>query len=523
MVPKIRNTEPEKAAIGSFRHTYDDGKVLAIVMDAGRILPWLLHQRNTLPEAIPEQKRMEAMPTNVIHKQCLPNDPSMKVNNLGHLEFNNCDVVTLAKEYGTPLYVMNEDGIRQNCRSLKTGFMGRFPNTMALYASKAFSNLAMCEIIKEEGLGIDVVSGGELYTAHKAGISMEKVYFHGNNKTEEEMVMALEYGVGRFVVDSFWEIEHLNRVAVDMHKTASVLLRISPGIDAHTHEYLQTGVLDCKFGFPIEGGSAMESVKATIAASNLKFMGIHCHIGSQIFTLQAYEDAATVMMNLVNEIAIVHGEVCQELNLGGGYGIRYTDEDRPLDTVETLEIMYRTVEAYCLQHRLTMPRILVEPGRWIVGENGITLYTIGTQKDVFGVRKYISVDGGMADNPRPSLYQAEYQGVVANRLDAPEVQTVTIAGRCCESGDLLIRDAVLPEVFGGDILAVLSTGAYNYSMSSNYNRLRKPPVLMIRNGIPQVVVKGETYEDLMRNDLSLSDIRGNVAAENTLIKGEEVI
>ncbi len=463
------------------------------------------------------------MPMNVIHNQCLPNNPSMKVNDLGHLEFNRCDMVTLAREYGTPLYVMNEDGIRENCRLLKTQFMDRFPNTLALYASKAFSTLAMGQIIKEEGLGIDVVSGGELFTAVQAGMPMEKIYFHGNNKTADEMIMALNHGVGRFVVDSFWEIENLNRIAGTMGKTASVLLRISPGIDAHTHEYLQTGVLDCKFGFPIEGGSAMGSVKAVIASPHLEFIGIHCHIGSQIFTRQAYEDAATVMMNLVNEITIAEGVACQELNLGGGYGIRYTDDDQPLGIIDTLEVMVRTVEEYCIQHRLARPRILVEPGRWIVGENGITLYTIGTQKDVFGVRKYISVDGGMADNPRPSLYQAEYQGIVANRLNAPEVQTVTIAGRCCESGDLLIRDAVIPEVHGGDILAILSTGAYNYSMSSNYNRLRKPPVLMIRGGVPQVIVKGETYEDVMRNDVPLSDSRATSAVEDTVIKTKEVI
>lgn len=456
------------------------------------------------------------MPMNALHKNSLPENPALSVNSLGHLVYNGCDMAALAQDYGTPLYVMNEDGIRENCRLLKNEFMNRHPNTFVLYASKAFSTLAMYQIIKEEGLGIDVVSGGELHTALQAGIPMADVYFHGNNKSEEEITLALEVGVGRFVVDSYWEMEMLDRISGAMGKRAAVLLRISPGIDAHTHEYLQTGVLDCKFGFPVAGGMALEAFKRVLGYEHLEFMGIHCHIGSQIFTPQAYRDAVAVMMTLLREMKESHHTVCRELNLGGGFGIRYIGSDSRFKIIETLDFMVSDVESYCSTHQLERPRILIEPGRWIVGENGLTLYTIGTQKEIPGIRKYISVDGGMADNPRPALYQADYQSVVANRLNAPETQNVTIAGKCCESGDLLIRDANLPEVHGGDILAILSTGAYTYAMSSNYNRLRKPPVVMIRGGIPLLIVKGETYADVVRNDIPLEQSNQPQADNETL-------
>lgn len=436
------------------------------------------------------------------HHESVIRDNYLEMNSVGNLEFNRCDMVDLAGRFGTPLYVMNEDGVRAKCQTLKTHFMDRYPNTLALYASKAFSSVAMAKIMKEEGIGIDVVSGGELYTAIQAEFPREKIFFHGNNKSEEEITMALSYGVGRFVVDSQWEMKQLDAIAEVMNHKASVLLRISPGIDAHTHEYLQTGILDCKFGFPIEGGMALQAVEECLRYKNIEFCGVHCHIGSQIFTGEAYRDAVKVMTELILTIREKTGSICQDLNLGGGFGIRYTDKDAPLNVPDTLRMMMLEVESNCNQLGIQRPRVLIEPGRWIVGDNGITLYTVGAQKEIPGVRKYISVDGGMGDNPRPALYQAEYQGIVANRLMWEETQIATIAGKCCESGDILIRDARLPDVREGDILAVLSTGAYNYSMASNYNRLRKPAVVMIRDGEPRVVVKGETYDDIISNDAS---------------------
>lgn len=422
-------------------------------------------------------------------------------NTKGHLVFWGSDTVELAKEYGTPLYVMSEDGIRENCRKIRTKFMNKYPGSLALFASKAFSSIAIYKIIKEEGLGIDVVSSGELYTAYKANFPMDRIYFHGNNKTEEEIKFGIAHGVGCFVVDSFHEMELLHREAQRTQKRVKVLLRISPGISGHTHEYISTGQLDSKFGFPIEGGVALDAVAELGKYSLLDFKGIHCHIGSQIFNREAYKGTATVMLNLILEIKRQLDIEVEELNIGGGFGISYTEDDQPFELGELIEPMMDFINNKCNEYNLKLPKILIEPGRWMVGENGITLYTIGAIKEIKGIRKYVSVDGGMTDNPRPALYQAEYDAVVANKAGAEPSEVVTIAGRCCESGDMLIRDIRLPGTEAGDILAVFSTGAYNYSMSSNYNRLRKPAVVMIKDGQPRIVIKRETYEDLVRNDL----------------------
>jgi len=422
-------------------------------------------------------------------------------NKKGHLEFAGCDTVELAEKYGTPLYVMSEDGIRENCRRIRSSLMERYPDTVALYASKAFSSLAIYKIMKEEGFGIDVVSGGELFTACQAGFPMEKVYFHGNNKTQEEIEFGMEREVGYFVVDNNYEIELIQREAVKRKKNVKVLLRVSPGVSAHTHEYISTGQLDSKFGFPIEGGEALNAIGRIIECSGMALKGIHCHIGSQIFNTDAHRDAAKVMINLMLQVKSRFGIELEELNIGGGFGIFYKAGDEPPVIGELIAAIMDTIQTLCSENGLKLPKIIIEPGRWMVGESGITLYTIGSVKDIKGIRKYVSVDGGMTDNPRTALYQAEYDAIVANKAVKNPEELVTIAGKCCESGDILIKDIKLPHIEYGDILAVLSTGAYNYSMSSNYNRLRKPAMIMIRNGVPRIIVKRETYEDLVRNDM----------------------
>ena len=425
----------------------------------------------------------------------------LNINNKGHLEFAGCDTVELAARYGTPLYVMSEDGIRENCRKIRTSLMDKYPGTLALYASKAFSSGAIYKIMADEGFGIDVVSSGELYTAYKAGFPMERVYFHGNNKTQEEIEFGMDRNIGHFVVDNYHEIELLSKETEKRNKTVKVLIRVSPGVSAHTHEYISTGQLDSKFGFPIEGDDALNAVGMIIKCSGMELKGIHCHIGSQIFNMDAHREAAKVMMGLLLQIKDRFGIELEELNIGGGFGIFYKEGDEPPVIDELIAVIMSTIKDLCSENGLKLPKIIIEPGRWVVGENGITLYTIGAIKEIKGIRKYVSVDGGMTDNPRTALYQAEYDAVVANKAREESEELVTIAGRCCESGDILIKDIKLPIVSYGDILAVLSTGAYNYSMSSNYNRLRKPAVVMIKEGQSRIVVQRETYEDLVRNDM----------------------
>ena len=427
---------------------------------------------------------------------------SLDINSLNHLTIGDADTIEIAEKFGTPAYVMDETLIRKNCRlyidSIKR-CCGK--NGLALYASKAFSCVYMLKIIADEGMGLDVVSGAELYTAHKANFPMERIYFHGNNKTPAELKMALEYGVGRFVVDNKYELERLNELSEKSNKISNVLFRIKPGVDAHTHDFISTGQIDSKFGFAIETGEAMEILSIAKSYKNINIVGLHSHIGSQIFDCTPFVHTAEIMVNFMADIKNELGIEFDELNLGGGMGIRYIESDNPINYDEYIEDIADKVKELTELHSLKMPKILMEPGRSIVGSAGITLYTVGCIKDIPNVRKYISVDGGISDNPRYIMYDAKYEAIVANRADSKKEQIATIAGKCCESGDLLIKDAFLPNIKVGDTLAIMSTGAYNYSMSSNYNRLPKPPVIMVTEGNPHIIVKRETYDDVLKNDL----------------------
>ena len=427
---------------------------------------------------------------------------NLSVNENGNLAIGGSDAVELAKEYGTPLYVMDEDLIRDNCRRFKTSIDKYYDGKgMACYASKAFSCRAVYKIVNEERLGIDVVSGGELYTAASVDFPMEKVCFHGNNKTNDELVLAVEKNVGRIIVDNISELERLNKIAGDCGKTARIMYRIKPGIDAHTHDFVKTGQIDSKFGFALETGEAFEAVKAALSLENVKLTGLHCHIGSQIFDIEPFVHAAEVMLGLIEKIRDELSYEIDELNLGGGFGIKYTDEDMPVAYEKYMESVSAKVKEICAEKKLKQPFILIEPGRSVVASAGVTLYTVGAVKVIPNIRTYVSIDGGMCDNPRYALYKSKYDVLIANKASEPKTECVTVAGKCCESGDLIGENMPIQKTEPGDILAVLATGAYNYSMSSNYNRIPKPPVVMVSGGKSRVVVKRETYEDIIRNDI----------------------
>lgn len=427
---------------------------------------------------------------------------NLAVNEQGHLTVGGMDTVELAKEYGTPLYIMDEGLIREHCRIFKES-MDKYYGGQGLvcYASKAFCCKAMCRIMLEEGLGLDVVSEGELYTALSVGFPPEKLCFHGNNKTDHELSYALENGVGRIIVDNIYELERLNRLAEKTGRTANIMYRIKPGIDAHTHNFIMTGQIDSKFGFALETGEAYEAVKKAIECSHINLVGLHCHIGSQIFDIDPFVKAAEVMLTFIAKIKDELGFEVKELNLGGGFGIRYTEEDAPVGYDKYMEKVSEKVKEVCAEKNVKLPFILIEPGRSIAAPAGITLYTVGGRKKIPNIRTYVSIDGGMGDNPRYALYQSKYDVEVANKANLPKTETVTVAGKCCETGDLIGEGMPIQPVEPGDILAVLATGAYNYSMSSNYNRIPKPPVVMIRDGKSRVVVKRETFEDIVRNDI----------------------
>lgn len=426
---------------------------------------------------------------------------NLKINSKNHLETGGCDTVELAKEYGTPLYVMDEEKIRSNMRAYKNAIDTYYGCGMALYASKALSAIGMYKIASEEGIGVDVVSGGELYTALKAGFNPQNICFHGNNKSYDELDMAVKENVGLICCDSHFELDILNSLGEKYGKIIKVMFRIKPGVEAHTHEFISTGQIDSKFGFSIENGEADEVAKYALTLANIEVVGIHCHIGSQIFDLEPFKLAAEVMTNYYIKLKKDIGLPLTTLDLGGGFGISYVKEDRPIEYPEFIKAVSKVVKDICTKEEIKLPYILMEPGRSIVGDAGITLYTIGNIKDIKDVRKYVSVDGGMADNPRYILYEAEYDGILANRAtDEPE-EIVTVCGKCCESGDIIIKNAHLPKAKEGDILAVMSTGAYNYSMSSNYNRLPRPAIVLAKDGKSKVMVKRETYEDIIRNDV----------------------
>ncbi len=427
---------------------------------------------------------------------------ALNINNNNHLTIGDVDTLDIVKEYGTPVYVMDEALIRKNCRLYMESIRKSCGEKgLVLYASKAFSCLYIYKIVKEEGLGVDVVSGGELYTAHKAGFPMEKVYFHGNNKTPCELKMAIDFGVGHIVVDNIYELETLNRLAEESNTIVNILFRVKPGIDAHTHDFIMTGQIDSKFGFGLETGEAMEVLHLAKKYNNVRVVGLHCHIGSQIFDKDPFLEAAKVMTNFMADASEETGITFSELNLGGGYGVRYTEADNPIGYDEYIGDVAETVRKISQERNIPMPILLMEPGRSLVCSAGITLYTVGCVKDIPNTRKYISVDGGMADNPRYIMYGAEYTAMLANRANEKCDEKVTVAGKCCESGDLLLKDTFLPHVEVGDTLAVLATGAYNYSMASNYNRIPKPPVVMIKDKKAKLIIKRETYDDVIKNDI----------------------
>ncbi|GEQ21712.1 diaminopimelate decarboxylase [Clostridium butyricum] len=425
---------------------------------------------------------------------------TMKVED-NQLTIGGAKASDLVKEYGSPLYVFDEELIREYCRDYRNYFRCEENNNRVAFAGKAFLTVQMCKLLKEENMSLDVVSGGELYTAYKAGFPLERVMFHGNNKTLDEIELGVKLGVGNFVVDNHYEMEVLNDIAKSYGKTQNIYLRITPGIEAHTHDYIKTGQIDSKFGFAPVGTVIEDAVEKAINLENINLAGIHCHIGSQIFELQPYEDAVEVMLALVKKIQENYGYFIKEVDFGGGFGIYYNKGDKPRTTREYCETIINKVDEVCRRTGQERPILTIEPGRSIVANAGSTLYTVGSVKEIPGVRTYVAVDGGMTDNIRPALYNAAYECVIANRVNSECGQTVTIAGKCCESGDILLENVELPEVTSGDILAILTTGAYGYSMSSNYNRIPKPAVVMIRDEQARLVCKRESYEDIIRNDV----------------------
>ncbi len=427
---------------------------------------------------------------------------ALDINEKNHLTMGCCDCVELAEKYKTPLYVMDETALRRHCRVYRES-INRFYGGKGLvfYASKALCNLEIMRIVNSEGLGADVVSGGEIYTALKAGMSGERLCFHGNNKTRDELVYAVDSAVGRIAVDNLGELKMIDEICREKGKKQKVIFRIKPGIDAHTHEFIMTGQIDSKFGFALETGEAREAVLEALRLPNIEVGGVHCHIGSQIHELEPFREAARVLAGFMADIKDETGYEMKELNLGGGYGVMYTDKDDPIEFDKYIKAVSLVLKSVCESRNLELPFVMMEPGRSIVGAAGITLYTVGAVKDIPGVRRYVSVDGGMGDNPRYILYQAEYMAVAANRAGDKPSDRVTVAGRCCESGDLIGENMAIAEINPGDILAVLTTGAYNYSMASNYNRVPRPAMVMTDNGKSRVIVKRETYEDIVRNDI----------------------
>ena len=429
---------------------------------------------------------------------------NLTVNERGHLCLGGQDTIELVQEYGTPLYLMDEDRIRERCRTymnaMKEAFGG---SSLPLYASKAASFKQIYRIMKEEGMGIDVVSSGEICTAVSVGFPMERAYFHSNNKTDADIDYAMENGIGYFVVDNREELDAIEHFASKRGIIQKILLRLTPGIDTHTYAAVNTGKVDSKFGSAIETGQADEITAYTLSLSHIKLSGYHCHIGSQVFDSDTFLRAAAIMLNFANQMREKYGLVIDELDLGGGYGVRYLDEHPEIDIRANILAVGEAVKAQCKVLDYPMPAIRLEPGRSIVADAGMTLYTVGTVKQIPGYKNYVSVDGGMTDNPRFALYGSPYTVLLANRAnDESTPFKCSVVGCCCESGDILQENVTLPaNTARGDVLAVLTTGAYNYSMSSNYNRIPKPPVVMLKNGESYVAVKRETYEDVCRNDI----------------------
>ncbi|MBD8035237.1 diaminopimelate decarboxylase [Solibacillus sp. A46] len=433
---------------------------------------------------------------------------TQQINEQGHLTIGGIDTIELAEQYGTPLFIYDTALIRKRAR----GFIDTFENlgvkAQVAYASKAFACVAAYQLAAQENLSLDVVSGGELYTAIQAGFPAERIHFHGNNKSVAELELAFETGIGCIVVDNFYEISLLKEMSKQRNQKMKILLRVTPGVEAHTHDFITTGQADSKFGFDLNNGQADEAFKQVVYDENIELLGLHCHIGSQIFETEGFSLAAGKVMQKMGAWKEQFAFEAQVLNLGGGFGIRYTEEDKPLEPHEYVADMIQTVKAESTKLNLAMPEIWIEPGRSLVGDAGTSLYTVGSQKTVPGVREYIAVDGGMSDNIRPALYDAKYEAVIANRANEAKTNTYTVAGKLCESGDKLIIDAALQNAETGDILAMFCTGAYGYSMASNYNRVPRPAVVFVENGVHQLAIKRESYENLVVNDLPLTLVKG---------------
>ena len=428
---------------------------------------------------------------------------NLSVNEKGHLCFAGRDVVELAEVYGTPLYLMDEDRIRERCRTYRNALKEAFGESAnALYAGKAACFRDMYRIMREEGMGIDVVSSGEIYTAHSAGFPMERAYFHGSNKTDADVAYAMDCGVGYFVADNKEELDAVQSEAARRGIRQKVLLRLTPGIDPHTYEAISTGKVDSKFGSAIETGQADEITAYALTLSCVELMGFHCHVGSQVFDSDVYLRASAIMLQFIAEMKTKYGYEAKELDLGGGYGVRYLESDPEIDIAKNIKEVGAAVRAQCETLGINLPAVRMEPGRSIVADAGMTVYTVGSVKRIPGYKNYVSVDGGMTDNPRFALYRAPYTVALANRMNEKTGLRASLVGRCCESGDIIQEDVGFPEtVTRGDIAAVMTTGAYNFAMSSNYNRIPRPPVVMLCGGEDKLAVKRETFADLCKNDL----------------------
>jgi len=417
------------------------------------------------------------------------------------LYFDGCNTVELAKKYGTPLYIMSETSIVEKCSEIRNTFLNKYERTRAAYASKAFLTLSMCKIIEREGLCMDVVSGGELYTAMKAKFPAERIELNGNNKSVEELELAVDYNIGRIIIDGLDELSLIENICKEKGKKVNILYRITPGVKSDSHDYIVTGKKDSKFGIPLDDEVIFPAIEQAIKSPYVNFMGFHFHVGSQLHNNESHLKALDIVLKLIKDTIDKYEYVTPELNVGGGFGIKYTDADNKKPYAYFLDPMMEKIEQFSKELNITRPEVVIEPGRSIVGEAGITLYTVGTIKDIKGIRKYVSVDGGMTDNIRPALYQAKYEGIVANKAEEPKIEVVTICGKCCESGDVLIRDAHVADVKRGDIFAIFSTGAYGYTMASNYNKNPLLATVLVKEGKSEIIVKRQSYEHMIENEV----------------------
>jgi diaminopimelate decarboxylase len=423
------------------------------------------------------------------------------VNEKGHLTIGGCDVAKLAVKFGTPLYIFDEATLRGTCAEFRKEFGRRYADSLVIYAAKAFINRALARIFKQEGLGLDVVSGGELSIAKSADFPKDKVYFHGNNKLREEIELAIGWGIGHIVVDNLHELALVNEVARKAKVSQDILLRLTPGIDAHTHKYVTTGVIDSKFGLPITTGQAEEAIVKALSASNLRLRGLHVHLGSLIFSVEPYQKAIEIVFQFAAEMKQKHGFELREFSPGGGFAVQYTQDTPAPDIAYFAQAISAAIKSKSKEFGLKPPRLIVEPGRAIVGRAGVAIYRVGAIKDIPGIRKYVAVDGGMADNIRPALYGSKYEAIVANKVNQKVLERVNIVGKFCESGDVLVKDAVIPRVIPGDIIAIPVSGAYCLSIASNYNASLKPAIILVKDSKARLIRRRESYNDLMQCDV----------------------